>query len=418
MVNRISVLHITTVLIIFFLWTGILIPKSHSSFVSLLSQNNINQIDCTVCSNPIKKGEKNYQVLVKLITVYEEKSPDKIAAYSSKGYTTALIPGKFVESYMPDKLYSSSGVKNAIICEEGFDLKLKGYFQNGQFYCTQAQNIQISNGILSKIKKFRGVLRIYFRRYCYSWGKAGGLFLALLSGIREYTDPVLSDNFKNAGLSHILALSGMHLSLFNNLAKKIFSIFKKKTIILLGQISFILFFVWFAGISPSLYRALLFSLTGLFILMLKNKSISMTKVFCISFIIHCITRPWDTAELSFKLSYGAIGGILVLSQGVQNIMQKILPEYTASSLSSSFASQTFTLPVCVKQLGLLTPIGLFSTIFVSPLITMFIYTGIIFFILGIIVPPLGAAGAFLMKILYTVIEKSVHIFSLFPSITL
>ncbi len=418
MVNRISILHITTILIILFLWTGLLIPKSRSSFITLLSYKQINQIDCTVCSNPIKQGEKDYLVLVKVITVYEEKSPDNIAAFSSKGYTKALIPARFVESYMPDKLFSNSGIKNAIICEDGFDLKLKGKFKNGQFYCTQAKNIQISNGFFNKIRKFKGVLRIYFRRYCYSWGKAGGLFLALLSGIREYTDSVLSDNFKKAGLSHILALSGMHLSLFNNLAKKIFSIFKKKTIVLLAQLSFILFFVWFAGISPSLYRALLFSLTGLLILILKNKSITMTKVFCISFIIHCMTRPWDASELSFKLSYGAIGGILVLSQGVQNIMQKILPEYTASSLSSSFASQTFTLPVCIKHLGLLTPVGLLSTVFVSPLITIFIYTGIFFFILGILVPPLGAAGAFLMKILYTIIEKSVHIFSLFPSITL
>ena len=55
----------------------------------------------------------------------------------------------------------------------------------------------------------------------FYWNEAGGLFLALISGIREYTDQSAADSFRRAGLSHILALSGMHLSLFSGITAKI-----------------------------------------------------------------------------------------------------------------------------------------------------------------------------------------------------
>ena len=48
----------------------------------------------------------------------------------------------------------------------------------------------------------------------YMWGSAGGLLLALLSASKEYTSSAFSDAFRLAGLSHILALSGMHVSIF------------------------------------------------------------------------------------------------------------------------------------------------------------------------------------------------------------
>ena len=71
---------------------------------------------------------------------------------------------------------------------------------------------------MGKIQKSRAFCRLEFKRMMFSWGKAGGFLLALLSGSKEYLDIDLVENFKKSGLSHILALSGMHLSLLSGIA--------------------------------------------------------------------------------------------------------------------------------------------------------------------------------------------------------
>jgi len=69
----------------------------------------------------------------------------------------------------------------------------------------------------------------------------------------------VSDAFRNAGLSHILALSGMHLSLVSGIAffagMRLFG----KTKSYIFQFCAVSLFVWFAGFSPSLLRAFLCS---------------------------------------------------------------------------------------------------------------------------------------------------------------
>ena len=91
----------------------------------------------------------------------------------------------------------------------------------------------------------------------YMWGNAGGLLLALLSSSKEYTSFEFSNAFRLAGLSHILALSGMHVSIFSTLTEKsFFKIFGKNKTNFLSLI-IVLLFVWFAGIAPSLTRAMI-----------------------------------------------------------------------------------------------------------------------------------------------------------------
>ena len=83
------------------------------------------------------------------------------------------------------------------------------------------------------------------------WGRAGGFLLALLSGSKEYLDSKISNTFRHSGLSHILALSGMHLSLISSIAGIVENKSALKKLGLLLKVGTIILFVWFAGISPS-----------------------------------------------------------------------------------------------------------------------------------------------------------------------
>ena len=124
-----------------------------------------------------------------------------------------------------------------------------------------------------------------FKRLMYKWGNAGGLLLALLCGAREYTDIAIAENFKNAGLSHVLALSGMHLSMFSSIAVLIGNKIGRKKLTYAIRIIVLILFVWFAGFSPSLLRAFICSTLTLIALMSSSKNPDMLLILCFSFLI-------------------------------------------------------------------------------------------------------------------------------------
>ena len=410
MVKNISIIYITTLIILVLVYSGLLKTKENYFLYSLLHKEEITEITGTVYSNPQKSGNKY------LIPINVKQCTDKKNIKSSaKGIVQVIIPKEYVEAFLPGKLYSNSQKNGGIICEQGFALVVKGAFKQNIFYCKNAKNLNTSGAVT--ISKIRGILRLQFRRLMFSWGKAGGLFLALISGIKDYADNNLTENFRNSGLSHILALSGMHLNLVNNASKKIFNFIKIKYFSSIMQLVCIVLFVWFSGLTPSLYRALLFSIIGIIVSTLKIKDVKMITILSASFLIHCVTRPWDLHQIAFMLSYGAIAGILILSKGTQMLTENLMPPIISSSFSASLGAQTFTTPITIKMIGTLCPIGILSSMLVSPVITIFIYFGVILLILCLLFPVLVPTGAFLMNILYNIIDKLVSIFSRFPRLS-
>jgi competence protein ComEC len=94
----------------------------------------------------------------------------------------------------------------------------------------------------------------------------------------------------------------------------------------------------------------------------------------------------------------------------------MFPHFLSDSLSSSVGAQFFTIPISVKTFGTFTPIGIFSTVIVSPLVTFFIYSGLICFLLSLIFPLFISTSGIFMNFLYTLITKIVLFFSQFPLI--
>ena len=136
---------------------------------------------------------------------------------SASGTVKVFIPSEMAEVYLPGKLYS---VANGAFFEAGGLYSLKGHFSNdGQsFYVERCLSSGFPHTFYGRLDYFRALCRLQFKRLMYSWGSAGGLLLALLCGAKEYTSSEISLGFKRAGLSHILALSGMHLSMFSEIA--------------------------------------------------------------------------------------------------------------------------------------------------------------------------------------------------------
>lgn len=393
------------------IYSGIVPLRTKNKLNSLSSENLIVEISGIIKSNPVKTSNKKYYSTdFKVLNV---KNKNGLIS-SASGNVKLFIPSEIVEAYLPGKLFTAKKELNATICEQGIKLKASGNLKNGMFFAKNVFRIKEKESFLGNFFIFRALIRLKFRRLMFAWGSAGGLLLALLSGIKEYTEDSDSINFRNAGLSHILALSGMHLNLFSNLAKKTSNLFFSKKISAFLQFIAVCLFSFFAGFSPSLFRAFLCACFSFVIAALKLKNINMIFILSSSFLIHSAIKPDDIFQPAFMLSYSALLGILFFSELLKFLVIKKVPEKIASSFCASTSAQFFTSPISLRLMGTFAPVGIIATMLVSPLITIFIYCGLLLIILCLLFPFLVPFGAFLMKIFYNCISILVSFFAKIP----
>lgn len=411
--DGITIVKYVAFICIFFIFV-FSVKSPNSQFLCLLQKDKITSLQGIVSSNPVLTSSGKYykcDFLPSSVTGQNINSN-----FSALGKISLLFPKEFVESHYPGKLYSS--VNKSLFIESGALLKVNvtslSKTTNEELFIVKEADFLGWNNFLSKI---RGFFRLQFKRLMYMWGNAGGLLLALLSASKEYTSQEFSQAFRLAGLSHILALSGMHVSIFSNLTEKSFIriLGKNKTQIL--SLFSVLLFVWFAGISPSLSRALISTI----ILFLATKfgiKIQILDVLCLSFLVQLVIFPLDSMSVSFILSYLALFGILTIGKFINSFLIRFLGTGLSSSLSASIGAVLITSPVSAIIWGYVTPIGIISTIFVSPLVTFFLIFGLISVIICLIFPfftyPLGT----ILQIVYYVIENVATFFAKVPPLFL
>lgn len=370
-----------------------------------------------IASNPVKTSKGSYYSAD--FFVVEAVSTSSNIKSACKGNVKILIPSSIVEQLYPGKLFSLSNSKGVLV-EKNQWLLIKGSFSDdkGVYIVSYAEEISPKKtSIFDSLYKIRALYRLSLKRLLYGWGEAGGLILSLLSGSREYLDSNISENFKKAGLSHVLALSGMHLGFFFSISSffgiKLFG--KKRSY--LFSLAVLLLFVSFVGFTPSLTRSFIFII---FIIMSKKVNvlnINHFELLCVVFLIHVVLLPNDAFEISFMLSYGALSGILLLSGYFERFFSRYVPRKSASSLAASTSAQIFTFPVSYLKFGEIMPIGIISTLFVSPLISIFMSVSLFAIIICLVVPFLSRPFGCIMKLLYRGICLLVGIFARVPSLT-
>ncbi len=181
----------------------------------------------------------------------------------------------------------------------------KQYFE---FY-NRESNLK-SECILWNIRRYRIVLRDLIYRNIKST-----LARLLLLGQCDSDGFIFKESALIVGCSHLLALSGMHLSYISSF----FSFFvyilikkKKNAKKVSKKISLIypLLFVFIAGPLPSLLRSLFMYIYTLFI---TNKTLKRELVVILSFFTQLLLFPYSIYEIGMLLSYSIISSLFILN---------------------------------------------------------------------------------------------------------
>lgn len=398
------------------LYTGIIPVAEKNPYSSLLPKEKLKRIEGRIAAPlSISSDGKFYSAPVE---IYECSGSliRKDSVFSASGKIKTQIASEEIQACMPGKLFSSSS--NGRLIEKGAVISASGYWNewNETFRIVKISECNYENNIKGKMNRMRALCRLYFKRLMYSWGSAGAFILSLLSGSRDYLDKDIKECFKNAGLSHILALSGMHLSFFSSLAMKGGIKLTGRKYVFYLEILAVFIFVWFAGISPSLFRALLCSVIMLAASKAGCKEINSFTVLCIVFLIHITVFPEDMFTAAFMLSYGALAGILLFSGIINSFLVKIFPSSISGSFAASSGAMIATGGISAGLFKMITPVGILSSAAVSPLVSVFLSVSIISICFCILFPSASVIFGKVLNIFYSVIKFLTEQFAKCPSI--
>ncbi|UTD04521.1 ComEC/Rec2 family competence protein [Treponema denticola] len=387
---------------------------------SLAELNKIKSIQAELTGEAYPAGDKYYAANAKLISF----SYNNGAKFSAKGNIKIFFPSDMVlqNNAYGISVYKTGSRKEALAnFSKGVIFEASGRFGTKKNSVSPLvffgdKSVPEFLGWRSAVLRLRAFLRFYLMRLLSGWGSAGALLLALLSANRDFLILPVSEAFRNAGLAHVLALSGMHVSLVSLAALQMGSIFGKKSLAIKFSLVSIIFFVWFAGAAPSLNRAL-----GMMILIIIGKSLGlqppMISVLCTMLIFHIAVKPDDALSLGFMLSYGALAGILIFGSAVFDILNGKIPPKVLGSFSASIGAQTFTAPIVISKIGVLAPIGIIASVIVSPLISAFLILGLAAIFISLLFPFTGFIFSYFLNAFYDLIFFIIRTFALFPLMT-
>ena len=399
---------LSALICIILFYSGLITLQNRNAYYSLIPGTKINALQGQLINSPAKTSDGQYYY-AKMKVWNCEGQNIKSSAY---GNIKVYIPANIAEAFFPGKLYTPSGA----FFEAGGIYKFEGRFGSDgkKFYANNCSDHYFPKTVYGTLDYFRALCRLQFKRLMFSWGAGGGLLLALLCGAKEYTSSEVSLSFKNAGLSHILALSGMHLSMFSGIALFVGKKIGRKKLSFIIRIIALVLFVWFAGFSPSLLRAFLCSFFMIIAALANVEKPDLLLILAFSFLCQTIISPEDIYNSGFILSYAALAGILLTNKFFRSMYNRILPGYFANSLGSSTGAQVFTAPVSLALFKSFAPIGIIATSIVSPVVTIFIYSGLALIVLCLLIPALAVPSGIFINLEYTVIKYLTGVFSKAP----
>lgn len=281
-------------------------------------------------------------------------------------------PGDIITAQAEFSAFSES---NAGFREEAYYLS-KGIMLSAE--CEAAEYVKsVRLGFTDTFKNLNSALSgIFFS----SLGRnEGGLAAAIFLGNRDNLSSELKHNIRTLGISHLLALSGMHMSIVAGSAGFIIKkLTRRRKLTHIGTIGFVLFYMALTGFSPSVTRAglmmIIFSLSEL--ADRTNDQLTSLGVACAVIIA---VSPYSALDIGLQLSaismlacFAAASITEKLKLPLRNPSSRLIT-YFAFSLTASIASIILTLPIICAYFGEVSLIAPLSNLLYIPLFTILLY---------------------------------------------
>lgn len=255
------------------------------------------------------------------------------------------------------------------------------------------------------INKLRNALKNNLRTLLPS--DTASIAIALFLGDSSLIEDTQKQTFSNASLSHVLAISGMHVTYVIVGCSWILNRFDKRK----SKYVFIVFLIFFAqlvGGSPSVIRAVIMSSIMIVSKIFYRKSDVINNISISCFII-LIINPYNILNLGFQLSFLGTLGIVLFNKKIEEYLDDLhFDKYKLSNknkkhnksetinknkstnlkklkslIITSISANILILPILIYNFNIFSVTFLFSNILISPILGIIFLIGYITVIISV-----------------------------------
>lgn len=243
-------------------------------------------------------------------------------------------------------------------------------------------------------------------------GKEASVMQTMLLGEKGGMEKELKELYQKNGIAHILAISGLHISLIGTglylMLRKCGIPMKAAAVISAG---IIFLYGAMTGFSVSAVRAVcMFLLQMLSILF--ERTYDMLTAAAVAAVLILLKQPLYLNHSGFLFSFGCVLGIGLILPLLTN-GNKEMPE-AAKGLLSGIGMAVITLPVYLWFYYQFPVYSVFLNFLVIPLMSLLMAAGLLFLVCQIFLPPAAVPFAFFIKGVLMVYEKACGICEALP----
>ncbi len=264
------------------------------------------------------------------------------------------------------------------------------YYRNKNFdYKMNAKEVTIENSEYNIFYDRIYRLKLKFQSVYNSIldKKQSGILSAMILGDTNSLDEEVNELYKQNGISHIIAISGLHVSL---LGLTLFNLLRRLRIPMLPSTIASVFLLYAYGIltgfSVSTNRSIVM-LVIYMISLLVGRTYDLLSGTALSAILILLQNPMEIFNAGFLLSFGAI----VAVGGIFPILKKLIPIQNTilHSFLMCIAIQFVTTPILLYYFYEIPTFSVFINLIIIPLSSLVILLAVIAVLLGSIYLPLG-----------------------------
>jgi len=322
----------------------------------------------------------------------------KIKLYLGESYP--LKPGDRVEGECFLRYTGYGGAKSATY-HQGEGIYLIAYY--GELFRVEHGDVSEMTRLTADLKYniHKTLLKIFPK-------DTAGFSVALLLGDGSELSVQTDNDFQNSGIRHIIAVSGLHVSIL--IAFVVEMVGKRQWLATIIGIPLLFLFAAIAGFTPSVVRACVMQALLLLALML-DKEYDPATALSFAVLIILGINPLAITSISFQLSVGCVIGIFLFSKRINRKITscKLFGEFSgkgfkpklkrwiSSSVSVSLSAMSLTIPLSAYYFGTVCTIGVISNLLTLWVIT-YIFCGIVISLLaGLVSSHLAVAVAWLVS---------------------
>ena len=266
-------------------------------------------------------------------------------------------------------------------------------------------NVNKGNSFTKALNNTRASVLKNLRKYIHGKNEVA-IGEALLIGYKNDLTNDLSQDYTNAGVVHIIVISGMHIAMIYAVLLFLFRHLRVTRLRKVLQPIVILIVVWgftlMVGMAPSILRsAVMF--TFIIIGDTVGRRTNIYNTLAASAFCMLVYQPNFLWDVGFQLSYAAVLSIILFMKPINKsiyIKNKILA-LIWQMFAITMAAQILTTPIAMYHFHQFPNLFLFTNFLVVPLSTIILF-GEIFLIIIAFIPPLAnMAGIILNWLLHT-----------------